>query len=62
MLFPKNTSETMKFILEKVVSEGTGSKGQVPGFKVGGKTATSQKLPRGYRQIHSFIYEFCSGR
>ena len=52
----KNTSETMKFILEKVVSEGTGSKGQVPGFKVGGKTATSQKLPRGSgRYIASFM-------
>lgn len=43
----KNTSDTMKYILEKVVSEGTGSKGQVEGFSVGGKTATSQKLPRG---------------
>lgn len=42
----KNTSDTMKYILEKVVSEGTGSKGQVEGFSVGGKTATSQKLPR----------------
>lgn len=41
------TSETMRYILEKVVSEGTGSKGKVEGFKVGGKTATSQKLPRG---------------
>ena len=52
----KNTSETMKFILEKVVSEGTGSKGQVPGFKVGGKTATSQKLPRGSgRYIASYM-------
>ena len=45
----KNTSETMKFILEKVVSEGTGS-------KVGGKTATSQKLPRGSgRYIASYM-------
>ena len=52
----KNTSETMKFILEKVVSEGTGSKGQVPGFKVGGKTATSQTLPRSScRYISSFL-------
>ena len=52
----KNTSKTMKFILEKVVSEGTGSKGQVPGFKVGGKTATSQKLPRGSgRYIASYM-------
>lgn len=42
----KETSETMKYILEKVVSEGTGSKGKVEGFSIGGKTATSQKLPR----------------
>ena len=55
-IISKNTSETMKFILEKVVSEGTGSKGQVPGFKVGGKTATSQKLPRGSgRYIASYM-------
>lgn len=43
----KKTSDTMKYVLEKVVSEGTGSKGKVEGYKVGGKTATSQKLPRG---------------
>ena len=43
----KETSDTMKYVLEKVISEGTGSKGQVEGYKVGGKTATSQKLPRG---------------
>ena len=52
----KKTSDTMKFILEKVVSEGTGSKGKVEGYKVGGKTATSQKLPRGSgKYISSFI-------
>lgn len=43
----KSTSDTMRDILEHVVAEGTGSKGQVEGFRVGGKTATSQKLPRG---------------
>ena len=41
------TSKTLRQILEKVVAEGTGSKGQVEGFRIGGKTATSQKLPRG---------------
>jgi len=52
----KKTSDTMKFILEKVVSEGTGSKGKVEGYKVGGKTATSQKLPRGSgKYIASFM-------
>lgn len=42
----KETSETMKTILESVVSEGTGSKAYIPGYRIGGKTATSEKLPR----------------
>lgn len=40
------TSETMRFMLEQVVSNGGGRNGQVAGFLVGGKTATSQTLPR----------------
>ena len=52
----KETSDTMKYVLEKVISEGTGSKGKVEGYKVGGKTATSQKLPRGSgKYIASFM-------
>lgn len=42
----KETSETMKSLLESVVSEGTGNKAYVAGFRIGGKTATSEKLPR----------------
>lgn len=42
----RETSETMKTILESVVSEGTGSKAYLPGYRIGGKTATSEKLPR----------------
>ena len=50
------TSETMKELLGLVVSEGTGKNGQVAGYSVGGKTATSQKLPRGSgKYIASFI-------
>ena len=50
------TSETMKYILEKVVSEGGGKYGQVEGYAIGGKTATSEKLPRGTgKYIASFI-------
>lgn len=50
------TSETMKYILEQVVAEGGGKNGQVAGFRIGGKTATSQTLPRGTGEyIASFI-------
>lgn len=50
------TSETMKGILESVVSEGTGSKAYLPGYRIGGKTATSEKLPRrSGKYIASFL-------
>lgn len=50
------TSETMKKILEGVVSEGGGTKAYIDGYSIGGKTATSQKLPRGSgKYISSFI-------
>lgn len=50
------TSENMKYILTQVVSEGGGKNGQVEGYNVGGKTATSEKLPRGNgKYIASFI-------
>lgn len=52
----KQTSDTMRYILEMVVKEGSGSKGRVEGYRVGGKTATSQKLPRGSgKYIASFM-------
>ena len=50
------TSEMMKKILEGVVSEGGGTKAYIDGYSIGGKTATSQKLPRGSgKYISSFI-------
>ena len=50
------TSETMRYMLEMVVAEGGGKNGAVEGFRVGGKTATSQTLPRGTGQyISSFL-------
>lgn len=50
------TSETMRYMLGMVVSDGGGSKGAVEGYAVGGKTATSEKLPRGNgKYIASFI-------
>ncbi|MBE5950344.1 MAG: peptidoglycan glycosyltransferase [Lachnospiraceae bacterium] len=50
------TSETMRYLLEQVVSTGTGNKAFVSGFRIGGKTATSEKLPRSSKKyIASFI-------
>ena len=52
----ESTSATMRYVLEKVVSEGGGKNGAVQGFSIGGKTATSQTLPRGSGQyISSFL-------
>ncbi len=52
----ENTSAVMRDILESVVSEGGGKNGQVEGYLVGGKTATSQTLPRGNgKYIASFV-------
>ena len=52
----KETSETMRFLLEKVVSEGGGNKAYIEGYRIGGKTATSQTLPRGTNKyISSFV-------
>lgn len=46
----------MKYLLDAVVSEGTGGKAYVEGYNIGGKTATSQKLPRGNgKYIASFV-------
>lgn len=52
----EKTSQTMQYALEKVVSEGGGSKAYIEGYAIGGKTATSQTLPRSaHRYIASFI-------
>lgn len=52
----QSTSDTMKEILHKVVSEGGGKNAKIEGYSIGGKTATSQKLPRSeHKYIASFI-------
>jgi stage V sporulation protein D (sporulation-specific penicillin-binding protein) len=52
----KETSEQMKALLESVVSEGTGNKAYLEGYTIGGKTATSEKLPRkSGKYIASFL-------
>lgn len=55
-LIDENTSETLQYLLEQVVDGGTGSNGYVEGYRVGGKTATSQTLPRNSgKYIASYI-------
>ena len=52
----EETSATMRQILKQVVSEGGGKNAYIEGYSIGGKTATSQKLPRGSgKYIASFI-------
>ena len=52
----KETSETLRDLLKAVVSEGSGRNCKIEGFSIGGKTATSEKLPRGNgKYISSFL-------
>ena len=52
----EETSQTMRHVLEQVVAEGSGKKAYVAGFRIGGKTATSEKLPRSLKKyISSFV-------
>lgn len=52
----EKTSETMQELLEKVISEGSGKNAYLEGYSIGGKTATSQTLPRSAgKYISSFI-------
>ena len=52
----EETSETMRMLLESVVAEGSGKNGYIEGYSIGGKTATSQTLPRSANKyISSFL-------
>lgn len=52
----EKTSETMRGLLESVVSAGTGKNAYIEGYEIGGKTATSQTLPRSaHKYISSFV-------
>ena len=52
----KETSETMRYLLERVVSDGSGKNAKIEGVSIGGKTATSQTLPRSdHKYISSFL-------
>ncbi len=55
-ILSEDTSATLRGILEEVVANGTGKNGGVEGFRIGGKTATSETLPRGQgKYIASFL-------
>lgn len=55
-ILSEETSAVMRYVLEKVVAEGSGRKAAVEGFSIGGKTATSEKLPRSRKKyISSFL-------
>lgn len=50
------TSASMRYVLEQVVAEGSGKRAALEGFRIGGKTATSEKLPRSLKKyISSFL-------
>ncbi|MDO5417461.1 MAG: penicillin-binding transpeptidase domain-containing protein [Lachnospiraceae bacterium] len=55
-ILSEETSSTMRYVLEQVVAEGSGKKAAIEGYRIGGKTATSEKLPRSLKKyISSFI-------
>ena len=55
-ILSEQTSETLRYILEQVVAEGSGKKRPDRGYRIGGKTATSEKLPRSRKKyISSFL-------
>lgn len=55
-ILSEETSEKMRYALEMVVKEGGGKNSQVEGYRIGGKTATSQTLPRSANKyISSFL-------
>lgn len=55
-ILSEETSETLRYILEQVVAEGSGKNARLEGYRIGGKTATSEKLPRSRKKyISSFL-------
>ena len=56
VILSEETSASMRYILEQVVAEGSGKNARVEGYRIGGKTATSEKLPRSLKKyISSFL-------
>ncbi len=61
-IISSETSQRLKKILESVVSEGGGKKAYIPGYHIGGKTATSQKLPRGSGKYTASFFAFAPAK
>lgn len=59
-ILSEETSGTMRYILEQVVAEGSGKNAKIPGYRIGGKTATSEKLPRSRKKYISSFLGFAS--
>lgn len=55
-ILSEETSGTMRYVLEQVVAGGSGKRAALEGYRIGGKTATSEKLPRSLKKyISSFV-------
>ena len=55
-ILSSETSASMRYVLEQVVAEGSSKRAALEGFRIGGKTATSEKLPRSLKKyISSFL-------
>ena len=57
-ILSEQTSETLRYILEQVVAEGSGKNARIEGYRIGGKTATSEKLPRSRKKYISSFFGF----
>ena len=59
-ILSSETSASMRYVLEQVVAEGSGKRAALEGFRIGGKTATSEKLPRSLKNIFP-LFLLCPG-
>lgn len=59
-ILSSETSASMRYVLEQVVAEGSGKRAALEGFRIGGKTATSEKLPRSLKKYISSFLGFAS--
>ena len=60
-ILSEETSQTVREILESVVSEGSGKNAYIEGYEIGGKTATSQTLPKKRKPVYLILPGICAG-